>query len=254
MSLDPTEIIKAGTELAAPLTATLSDAWSAIIGDRIAAWRLQNAAKLQQEVNLELQKLGVKLDNARIPERYAFAWFEEGSKQDEPEIQSLFARLLARAANGVEEALDRRHIEIISRLTPIDALVLRFIYDNAGERRQIDLFGKPFQGAKYEEPYLYHLLSKRFGENSKQSVEHLIVLGVLEVRPSVDRWSLSRVFGAARVQDDGELDLPTFSADLDVGGEVHMTFTGQALSRALDLESLRAPEAPSSSPTADGIW
>ena len=58
----------------------------------------------------------MKVDRTQIPERYAITWFEEATKQDEPEIQQLFARLLARAAAGDEDAADRRQLEILHDL------------------------------------------------------------------------------------------------------------------------------------------
>lgn len=124
MTIDVTKMIEPVQTALAPAGGTLSEAWAAVIGDRIAAWRLKNAAALQVEVNRQCAELGLKLDRAKIPERYAVAWFEEATKQDEPEIRILFARLLAKAANGDPAAGDRRLIEIVGRLTPLDARVL----------------------------------------------------------------------------------------------------------------------------------
>ena len=114
--IDATDIVK---DVSQPFTSSLSDAWQWLLGDRIAAWRLQNAAKIQVKVNTKLAALGLKTVPARIPERYAMAWFEEATKQDEPEIQDLFARLLANAAAGDEDAADRRHLEIVARFVPL---------------------------------------------------------------------------------------------------------------------------------------
>src|SRR5690348_12161487 len=100
MGIDVTQMIEPAKQLVEPISATLSETWAAVIGDRVAAWRLKNAAALQLKVNEEVGKLGLQLDRSKIPERYAFAWFEEATKQDEPEIQELFARLLAQAAAG----------------------------------------------------------------------------------------------------------------------------------------------------------
>lgn len=123
MPIDPTNIVEKASSLATSeaVTGSLSDAWQAILGDRIAAWRLANAAKTQIKVQKEFQKLGLKPNADRIPERFAITWFEEASKQDEEEIQDLFARVLAKAASGQQEALDRRNLEIASRLLPQDA-------------------------------------------------------------------------------------------------------------------------------------
>ena len=237
MTLDPTAIVKTVADIASPISASLTDAWAAVLGDRIAVWRVKNAAKLQASVNVEMKALGIALDRARIPERYAFAWFEEATQQDEPEIHELFARLLARAATGDPDASDRRHILTISRFTPVDSCVLKFVYERAPQRRQSDITGRALQGATYREGALYDIVAKEFGDEARQSVEHLIVLGVLEVRPEFDDWALQRLFKSATVDDRGELDLPLYSADLSIDAEIRMTLTGQSLCRALGMAS-----------------
>lgn len=128
MDLGIGEIVKSVAS-SAPM-ASLGDAWQTVIGDRVAHWRLINAMELQVRTIDEARRLGLKIDNSRIPERYAFAWFEEATKQDEPELQLLFARLLARASAGDVDASDRRFITILGALTPIDAAIFQRIYSD----------------------------------------------------------------------------------------------------------------------------
>jgi hypothetical protein len=172
MAIDVTKMIEPAKELAQPVAATLSDTWAAVIGDRVAAWRLKNAAALQLKVNEEVGKLGLQFDRSKIPERYAFSWFEEATKQDEPEIQELFARLLARAAAGDEDALDRRHLELLSRFTPMEAKLLH---------RMPDL---ELKAPAYSVPFgiaLYRALKADEGEErTTMAFEHLTTLGIFE--------------------------------------------------------------------------
>ncbi|MEQ5787705.1 hypothetical protein J3454_07365 [Erythrobacter sp. NFXS35] len=138
MAVDPTAIVKPLEALASSETiqGALYDAWQAVIGDRIAAYRLKNAAKLQLKAQKHFDQLGLSPDKDRVPERFAITWFEEATKQDEDEIQDLFARLLANAATGDEDALDRRNLEIVSKLTPNDAaLFLELGQGEWGARR-----------------------------------------------------------------------------------------------------------------------
>ncbi|MEM1051153.1 MAG: Abi-alpha family protein [Pseudomonadota bacterium] len=127
MPVDPTDIVRSAAAVTSSETirGTLTEAWQALLGDKIAAWRLSNAAKTQLKVAEQFKKLGLKPNMDRIPERFAVTWFEEASKQDEDEIQELFAKLLARAAEGNADALDRRNLEIVSKLTPIDAALFQ---------------------------------------------------------------------------------------------------------------------------------
>lgn len=171
MAIDVTQIIDPVKNALGPVGASLSEAWSAVIGDRIAAWRLTNAAALQVIVNAEVKKLGLQLDRSRIPERYAFAWFEEATKQDEAGIQELFARLLARAAAGDEDAADRRHLEILTRLTPMDAKVMEWLFREAGY---------PPRFPSMSEYEAWKGVREDLGKAASLSVEHLINLGVFE--------------------------------------------------------------------------
>ena len=94
------EIAKATEEFLRPVGETLGDLWRGIAGDRVGQWRLRNAMELQKKTFQEAKRLGLVINPDRIPERFAIAWFEEATKADEPEMEILFARLLARAAAG----------------------------------------------------------------------------------------------------------------------------------------------------------
>lgn len=124
------EVVSVTKEFLTPFGETLSDAWKGIIGDRVSHWRLKNAMALQKATNEEAKRLGLTLRRERIPERYAFAWFEEATKHDEPEIQVLFARLLARAAAGEPGAVDRRLLGLLREMTPPDAAVFQRVYSD----------------------------------------------------------------------------------------------------------------------------
>lgn len=172
MGVNIADIVSVATKPLVPLGLTLSDTWAALIGDRVATWRLTNAAHLQAAAKVQMQALGLKLDHSKVPERYALAWFEEATKQDEPELHELFARLLARAAAGDDDALDRRHLEILTHLTPQDAEVFRWFVE--------DVASSPFS---WEEEYkVWSRVKKELGEGSWMSIEHLMALGVIERR------------------------------------------------------------------------
>lgn len=176
MAIDPTKMIRPATAVLAPVGGTLSEAWAAVIGDRTAAWRLKNAAALQVKVNRELAALGVQLDRSKIPERYAIAWFEEATKQDEPEIQILFARLLAKASAGDENASDRRLLDIVGRLTPFDAKVLQWVFE---------LSGPPPRHPQVSEYEAWREAKKKFGDGAALSLEHIVLLGIFEKQYSI---------------------------------------------------------------------
>lgn len=152
--------------------ATLSESWTALIGDRATAWRVANAAAIQKAVGAEVASLHVGIDQARIPERYALVWFEEATKQDEPEIQQLFARLLVRAAAGDDDAADRRHLETLSRFTPKDAEVFEWYFAQ-----------EPPGSSKFTPEHdVWKSVRAELGDDAWLSIEHLMALGMLDRR------------------------------------------------------------------------
>ncbi|HEY0311633.1 MAG TPA: hypothetical protein VGC56_03980 [Allosphingosinicella sp.] len=172
MPLDVTSIVQTARQALAPFGNTLTDAWCALIGDRVAVWRVKNAASLQRAVTAELETMGLRLRHAQIPERYALAWFEEATKQDEEEIQVLFARLLARAASGDEDASDRRHLQILTHFTPSDAKAFHWFFSR----------DDPEKHPSFPEYDLWRRAKDELGEASWLSIEHLMSLGVIERR------------------------------------------------------------------------
>lgn len=189
----------------------------------------------QAKVHAVIKESGLKAVPTKIPERYAFAWFEEATKQDEPEIQELFATLLAQAAAGDKDALDRRHIETLSRFTPLDALIMRSFFDAADKRpRQATLDGTELDPDYERVEWEFHReLKEQHGPDSWQTVEHLTVLGVFERRIAVDRHSIRQLFSYASVGGRGELSLPWHSNELELQTLVGATASGWSLHRAL---------------------
>lgn len=181
MGLGIGDIIKPVQDALTPVGNTLSDAWQIVLGDRIAAWRLTNAAKIQIKVNEEVEALGLKLNTAKIPERYAFAWFDEATKQDEEEIQILFAKLLAKASAGDENALDRRHVGVLAQFTPIDAKAFSILGDgNFSPTDDVPLITKSLLGVRWDAIRLERALMMDHGEAFAASLEHLTNIGILE--------------------------------------------------------------------------
>lgn len=172
MNIGITKIVAPVANAVAPATATLGDTWSALVGDRISAWRLKNAADLQVKVLAHVGALGLKIDRTKVPERYALTWFEEATKQDEPEIQDLFARLLARAAAGDHDALDRRHLDVLTKLTPLDARTFEWFFTKAK-------LGVQPSGDEYE---LWKSVRAELGADAWLSLEHLMMLALVERR------------------------------------------------------------------------
>lgn len=232
MPIDLTPIVKPINDVAEPITNSLSDAWSAVLGDKIAAWRLRNAAATQVKLHEELKRLGVSLDNAKIPERYAFAWFDEATKQDEPEIQELFARLLAKAAAGDKDAGDRRNLEILSRMTPMDAQVFHWILEKFGSDRG-SMLAREF--------VIWSMVTKEFGSEAELALEHLIQLSLLEKHYGISNQSSSARW--ASVQSGMALSdlIDAVQSNTDIECELAASERGRSLYRSCQPPSSERP-------------
>lgn len=182
MPLDPTQMIVPATDAvkSKAVTDTLSDAWNLVVGDRFAAFRLTNAAKIQIKLQKRFDELGVKPDNAKIPDRFAVTWFEEATKQDDPEIQDLFTDLLANAALDNEDALDRTHIDTVSKMTPSDAKVFKLL--TASEYIDQPRFIK--NGLRRNS--LITIIDNNIQVDASRAIDHLIGFGILRMRNGID--------------------------------------------------------------------
>lgn len=234
MALDISKIITPVSKVASPASGSLSDAWQALVGDKIAAWRMRNAANLQVKIFEELKGMNLSLNISKIPDRYAFAWFEEATKQDEPEIQVLFVRLLAKAASGDSDASDRRHLEIITNFTPDDAVAMKIFYGHLEPRpAMIGINGIPLPPDVEMQDWLIHreLLGKTI-DDPWRSIEHLSTLGIFEKRTNIDRHSLQRMFRSVSPNSRGEFEIG-FGSEVELKTFIGSTVTGVSLARAL---------------------
>ncbi len=226
-------VAKKADELSKPFSGavagTLAEFWNGIVGDRVVAWRLKNAAKVSEKLEKEVAERGLTLKTAALPESYAYRWFEKASEEDEPELQALFAKLLANAACGNEAALQRQNIDLVSRLTPDAAAMtkrLAIMYGAALERtRGYDDMHKHAYSSVGFDPYEV--------EDQLEAASLLVSLGVLQLDFALDD-RLSRLLSAVgRFSDDGSIRI---NDHLKVKSRYVLTRLGVSLIEALQPE------------------
>jgi Abortive infection alpha len=184
----------------------------------------------------EIKAKGLTLNVSRIPDSYAFTWFEEATKQDEPEIQTLFATLLLQAAQGNEEALQRRNVEIVSRMAPDDAKMLNYIADVTKSRMQeaLNRQQRPwFEWSADYDSLLNHLVRRQVIP-SMLPFENLTNLGVISESPQYTLDS-RRIENTIKSYANKLFDAHNVSMDdaLKQSIEYNLTLTGKSLIRAL---------------------
>lgn len=165
-------------ELREAFGSTLSDLWQATIGDRISAFRLKNAAMLNNKLTEHLEAQGLELNRERLPERFALRWFDRATQEDDPLLQDLFAKLLASASAGSKDALDCRNLEFVSAFQPEDALLLDKIYKDYWKKIDSNPADTPWLDCLDDFERAMKGASPVF---SRKSFEHLLRLGILEV-------------------------------------------------------------------------
>ena len=174
-----TELFPIVTDAAKPIGAaiggTLADIWQGILGDRVTAWRIRNAASINVRLGKYLETTEQALNLDKLPESVAYAWFQRATEADEPEIQDLFAKLLANAGIGNAEALKKRNIDLISRLTPDDARLLKAIADRRAEHLN-QRWARPFS---IDVDFMFPHWLAELGLADSDALDALLSLGIM---------------------------------------------------------------------------
>lgn len=162
---------------------TLADVWQGLLGDKVTAWRLRNAAAVSEKLGKELAKTGQSINLDKIPEGVAYAWFQKATETEEPEIQALFAKLLANAADGHTDALKKLNIDLISRLTLASGTLLGSI---ARQFRDESITRSSMQNVYID----FDEIDVRYFDDMEFSligaVDELIALGIINIDNSQD--------------------------------------------------------------------
>lgn len=206
---------------------TLAEFWHGIVGDRTTAWRIKNAAKIGEKLEREVAERGLTLNAEALPESYAFRWFDKASEEDEPELQDLFAKLLANAASGNEAALQRQNIDLISRMTPASAKLFAAITDEIlTMKRQIPAFS-----------LREDLLLERYSPSNKiakigndNGFALLVSIGVMKLKTTIEQDRITFDRHEVPIEDIRSLDL---NKTLKIKEQLFVTSLGLTLMKAL---------------------
>lgn len=102
---------------------------SALLEDRLKYARSTRLVRLQHKFQQEVQALGAQVPIQPLPVNFAISALEEGSLEDDDELQDLWARLLANTADASSGVSPRRaHISMIRDMSRMDALIFEAIY------------------------------------------------------------------------------------------------------------------------------
>ena len=112
-----------------------------IFEDRLRYMRWERQTRLMVRANEYMSSLGVSGPTKSIPLKFAVPLFQAASLEDDDYIQDLWARLLVNVSVmecGIEPK--RMYIDILERLSPLEAQILEKIYGVPGDdRKQVSI-------------------------------------------------------------------------------------------------------------------
>lgn len=222
------ELSETSKPLRTAIGLALSDTWQAVIGDRVQAWRLERAAELSVKLEAKIKDRGLSPNFDNIPKRFAYTWFDKASQEDEPEIQDLFAELMANAISGKQDATDRRNIDLVSRLSPEDARLFNYLVEK--------FYDEPKWGANtfiLDLDSLFLTMKREGFLIQERAIDGLISIGVIRLFPEIiidqGKYEASagrRLTGPA---------IGNLQSALSVRTKVYLTDLGRLLSKSLGL-------------------
>ncbi|NQT54700.1 MAG: DUF4393 domain-containing protein [Desulfobacteraceae bacterium] len=100
-----------------------------IFEDKLKYMRWERQQRLMVRADQFMQEIGIESPTRAIPLKLAIPLFQGASLEDNDDLQDIWAKLLVNAANknsGID--LKRVYIDILERITPLEAQILSAIY------------------------------------------------------------------------------------------------------------------------------
>ena len=229
-------IAGAATPVAGGVGQTLVEFWHGLIGDRIVAWRLNNAASLNEKLSVELSKRGVTLNTSNLPLGMAFRWFEKATETDEEEIQTLFAKILASASEGIEDALRKRNIDLVSSMSLEEARFLEFVKPKFEAYR--DLSPKADKPFSISSRTIYKEL-KDSEFNYGRAIDTVISIGIFHLDRTPKGSQTLTTFGLTHLNRSLDNSRPDIGSLFEIDEKLILSQVGSSLLEALYPKKIR---------------
>ncbi|MGA2201791.1 MAG: Abi-alpha family protein [Terriglobales bacterium] len=141
-------------------------------------YRYRLALKMYQKTERMLTDAGI--DPHAVPPRLFLPMIENASMQDDEDLHTRWAALLANAAAS-PDSVHPSFIEVLRQLTPRDAKLLDELYDSCTGKRD-----RKVQPWVTQISYAESQRRKAAGENPKESFDNLIRLGLIDTEYELD--------------------------------------------------------------------
>jgi hypothetical protein len=156
----------------------LADEMGESLGVVARHYRYKLAVKMYQKTERMLTDAGI--NPHAVPPRLFLPMIENASMQDEEDLHTRWAALLANAAAS-PDSVHPSFIEVLRQLTPKDAKLLDDLYDSCAGKRD-----RTVQPWVTQISYAESQRRKAEGENPKESFDNLIRLGLIATEYELD--------------------------------------------------------------------
>ena len=101
-----------------------------LLGDEMKAWRAGNLERIAHKWSRKRKRRGIHPEIIKqLPFRETVAVIDAASKEDDDDVQELWARLIANATNiDAQVEIKKMHIDLIKSLNGLEACILRAIF------------------------------------------------------------------------------------------------------------------------------
>ncbi len=106
------------------------DIWGGLVGQKLKAWRLKNTVNVFEQTAAKLNERGIDLEKLRtLSNAEMLALFDGSSKEDDRNIQDLWASLLANSLAPNGEAFDRKFVSVLTNMASGEARTFKLIVE-----------------------------------------------------------------------------------------------------------------------------
>lgn len=130
-----------------------------LLGDRLKFYRYERAVLLASKTESILKDRGVEVTRS-LPPKVAIPLIEHASVEEDEDLHSRWANLLAHGMDPQQEKIERSFVSLLAELSARDAVLLDKIYEDGVEVTLVD--------ARYEPHSVQHLV---YGLNYKPLLE-----------------------------------------------------------------------------------
>jgi len=143
----PKKAIETAMDFISKIFGPAADQVGGILGDQLKYYRLKQWIRINSKAAKLLE--GLNVEPSQLPIKVVLPLLEKASIEDDPDLQDMWAKLLANMSLSITSGLEVRMIDVMSQMTNLDARIFEFMYREFEiNRREVHKF-KRLQSSRY---------------------------------------------------------------------------------------------------------